>query len=350
VRAAALRAHAEVPHQQQLADQLAADATRATDAAQRDHAAARLEQIAPGALADREQGRLGEEGRRRIAHETLNPAPVEPTTAAGPPPWTERLFGQLTDTQLQTGNRQALDAARSLDQAAVAAEERADQLTARALPDGEIERHVTARHARVQAITDVRAAEDQIRDLPRQQHQVRDKLVSLADQLVATGRLGRPAVRGDERAELQRRDAELQHQLQNLAARQQQVRQAQQEAALAAGDPVVFDQALTEWASIGGSREAMREWMLTANTQDIATAWASAAQQHQLAQQMREQAAGMRAETGIRAAMDDTQFQADAAARAAGTPRPAGPEGGPQHQPLHPGLRAPDPGDSGRSY
>jgi hypothetical protein len=356
VRAAALRAHAESPDQQQHADQLEADAARAAEAArraaeERDQAAAHFDQVAPNALTDREQARQGEEARRRIAHDTLHPAPAAPEAPAGPPAWTERPFGQLTDAQLQTGNRQALDAARSLVQAAVAAEERADQLAARALPDGEIERHVTARHARVQAITDVRAAEDQIQDLVQQQHQVRDQLDTLAGQLAATGRMGRPAVRGDERAELQRREAELQRQHENLAARQQQLRQAQQEAALVAGDPVAFEQVLAEWASIGGSREALRERMLTANTQDVVAARATAGQHHRRAEQMREQAAAMRAETGVRAVMDDTQLQAEAAARtaAASAPPPA-PGARPQDQQIHPGLRGPDAGNGGRSY
>ena len=91
--------------------------------------------------------------------------------------------------------------------------------------------------------------------------------------------------------------------------------------------------------------------MLTANTQDIAAARATAAQHHQRAEQMREQAAGMRAETGVRAVMDDTQVQAEAAARAAAAsaPPPA-PGTRPQDQQIHPGLRGPDSSDGGRSY
>ncbi|GHH54927.1 MobF family relaxase [Streptomyces candidus] len=223
-----------------------------------------------------------EQLRAAVAGErTADPEEVqEPTTAAydadtttqeedarredGQEPEQRRPYGDTPDAELGETLAYYVEAADSAQALAAAQEAKAAELLAALEPGGAVERTVDERAARVQAIENLRETASQIPVLEATDLRQRQQAQALEDRLAETARFGRPAVRGDERVQLEERLMTLRAQQEQLASQITAARQRQAENERVAGNPREHDEVLAAWQRAGGSREAVLERTLAA--------------------------------------------------------------------------------------
>ncbi|MDT0459152.1 MobF family relaxase [Streptomyces sp. DSM 41527] len=189
-------------------------------------------------------------------------AATEPTTPSDPTPTADRPYAHLSNSALREAARKAATAARATRTAAEKAETTADhaeqQAAARTGPN------TLALHRRHQAVADRAEAIHEVRTLTAVLSEGTDglreteaRLDQLEQQLVATGRFGRPALRGDDRAraeadrdELLRGHAEAKRGLGQLTTRLDELSPV-------AGPAAEHEDALTEAAQFARDEEVL---------------------------------------------------------------------------------------------
>ncbi|MFE9406796.1 MobF family relaxase [Streptomyces sp. NPDC006530] len=173
--------------------------------------------------------------------------------------WETRPYGTLSDSALSDALAQTVEAAEAAQEQAAAQEARAAELLATIAPGGPMEQSVNARAERVQAIRELRAAPARIEELGRQAEQQRDQIRDIETRLEEKNRLGRPAVRGDERQQLEANLSRLRGVAADTHTEIDSTRSQQEDNRLAAGNPAEHDRVLADWEKAGGTREKVLE-------------------------------------------------------------------------------------------
>ncbi|WP_371801583.1 relaxase domain-containing protein (plasmid) [Streptomyces sp. NBC_01732] len=179
-------------------------------------------------------------------------------------PEQRRPYGDTPDAELGETLAYYVEAADAAQVHAAAQEARAAELLAALEPGGAVERTVDERAARVQAIQNLRETASQIPVLETTDLRLRQQAQALEDRLAETARFGRPAVRGDERVQLEERLMTLRAEQEQVASQITVARQRQADNERVAGNPVEHDEVLAAWQRAGGSREAVLERTLAA--------------------------------------------------------------------------------------
>ncbi|MEU9120592.1 MobF family relaxase [Streptomyces sp. NPDC048506] len=144
--------------------------------------------------------------------------PTAPASAPDPAPTADRPYAHLNNAALRDAARKAATAARATRTAAEKAEAAADraeqQAAAGAGPNVlALDRRQQDLTARAEAIREVRSLTDVVAKHAHAQREVEERLHRLDQQLTATGRFGRLALRGEDRvhAETERGTLQQQH-------------------------------------------------------------------------------------------------------------------------------------------
>ncbi|MFJ3826013.1 MobF family relaxase [Streptomyces nodosus] len=332
-RSEVLRGTARTPEQHERLQQLVLRAAEAEEEARRqgqsaDEARQLLVALAPQALADREQGRRGGEARRELARRALRGTPVTEThpEAVEIAAWHLRPHGRLSDRQLRDAQRRALDAARAADGSASALEERAAELSAVTAAGGRIEQSVRALAAQVTAIHRMRAAEERREAAVRRAVGNAARREEITNRL-ATSRLGLPVVRSAERRQLEGTLDQLVGQAAQLDREIAQAEQQRDRAAAAAGDVRSHQRSLDEWQGAGGTLPAALAAAREAAVDGSASAESVARSLRARSRELREEAAALRREAGVRAVLPEERRAAErqerqSAARRGAVPQP----------------------------
>ncbi|WP_328973923.1 MobF family relaxase [Streptomyces sp. NBC_00239] len=294
------------------------DAESVEPAAQREERGEDVDRVLPGSRdivdeQDRTETAAVEEPAVRVEEpETRNAGKqageVEPASETRP-------YADLPDADLSETLAYYVEAAASAQEHAAAQQAKAAELVAALEPGGAVERNVDERAARVQAIQDLRAAATRVSELDTRQDRQQRAAAAVEQQLAETGRFGRPAVRGDDRTQLEERLLNLRAEAETtreqlVAARQQQEANAQK-----AGNPAEHDEVLASWQRSGGSREEVLERTRAVRQRraDAAVAQASAARGE--VTQLDKAAAAVRKELNHRDGQPYEQRVADEARR-----------------------------------
>ncbi|MFD8781329.1 hypothetical protein [Kitasatospora sp. NPDC059599] len=252
--------------------------------------------------------------------------PDSSAEASAPPvvSWRERHHGRLGDTELRQALQQTLLSARTAQQEARNAADTAESLRAAARPGGLVEQRVDALHDRVQAIAALDKATAEVRALESGRATALTEFGGLEEALAATGRLGRPALRGADREQAEQRHRFLGGELETLQQRLDDAvtRRSRHEAL--AGDPAGRERALSRWEELGGTREAVLAHAIADNDRRIRQAGAASEGFRTTGARLRPRITGLRAEQAAREAMTPGERRNEAAERASrGGPRPA---------------------------
>ncbi|MER6256260.1 MobF family relaxase [Streptomyces sp. NPDC001584] len=179
----------------------------------------------------------------------------EPEAAAEAVAWDERAYGRHTDTELADALAYSVEAANAAQEHVAAQEARAAELLASIAPGGAVERSVDERAERVQAIQDMRVTPARLADLNSQADEQRAQIQGIEERLEEKTRLGRPAVRGDDRQQL---ETELEQRRTAVADTRREIEDTQrrQESNVRlAGHPADHDRVLADWERSGGTRD-----------------------------------------------------------------------------------------------
>ena len=129
-----------------------------------------------------------------------------------------------------------------------------------------------------------------------------------------------------------------------LDQQDQDLRSREDQAQLLAGDPDAVERELTRWEQAGGSYDEVLH-RLRASTADRAEQRrTTAGTLRSQAEQLRDRAAGIRQEIGIRRTMDPDRVEAENAQRAAQRDAEQARRSQQQSEQQHPGYRPPDQG------
>ncbi|MFF4924139.1 MobF family relaxase [Kitasatospora sp. NPDC001261] len=303
----------DIPTALARAEELAEAAEHAAEAARQAEQHARnveveVTELAPQAIEDRAAERSGSDAEVALA--ALGPEPT-----AQSPAWRQRPFGRLTDTALKEAQANALATARLADLEADEAERRAAALDADLAPGGRIDTETATLAEHVEAITTLRQAQTDLGQLGEQQRSAVADAAEAATRLAATGRFGRPVLRGPERDAVQEQAARAQAAAAAAEQRAAEIRTEIQRITPLAGDPAGHERALAQWQQLGGSIEAITATEREVTAGDATRARLTAEQLRRRAADQRERAGGLRSEARTRAAMDPQQRQAEDADR-----------------------------------
>ncbi|MGA5820012.1 MobF family relaxase [Kitasatospora sp. NPDC094028] len=285
----------DVPTALARAEELAEAARQAEQHAQ--DVEAEAAELAPQAIEDRAAERSGAD-----AEVALAALGIEPTAQS--PAWRQRPFGRLTDAALKEAQANALATARLADLEADEAERRAAALDADLAPGGRIDTETAARAEHVEAISALRQAHTDLGQLGEQQRSATADAADAATRLAATGRFGRPVLRGTERDAVQEQATRAQAAAAAAEQRAAQLRAEIQRLTELAGDPAGHEQALAQWQQLGGSIEAVTATEREVTAGDATRARLTAEQLRRRAADQRERAGGLRGEARTRDAMD----------------------------------------------
>ncbi|MFD8387473.1 MobF family relaxase [Streptomyces sp. NPDC059679] len=269
------------------------------------------QQITPAeAEADsRTDGRTGTEGAPRTD------ADEQEETARAASSWETRPYGPLSDSALADALAQTVEAAEAAQEQAVAQEARAAELLAAIAPGGPVEQSVNERAERVQAIQELRAAPGRLEELGRQAEQQWNQIRGIEARLEEKTKLGRPAVRGDERQQMETTLVRLRAAAEETNTEVENTRRRRGENQQRAGNPTEHDRVLADWQKAGGSRETVLEWTVAARQRRAENALTEAGTARERVGQLDSAAAQIRQEMNARDAQPYTQRIAEDAQR-----------------------------------
>ncbi|MGW9439539.1 MobF family relaxase [Streptomyces sp. NPDC055607] len=228
--------------------------------------------------------------------------------------WETRPYGTLSDSALSDALAQTVEAAEAAQEQATAQEARAAELLATVAPGGPVEQNVHERAERVQAIQDLRAAPGRLEQLSRQVEQQRDEVRHIEARLEEK-RLGRHAVRGAERQQMETSLIRLRTAVEDTSTAIESTRRQEEESRRAAGNPAEHDRVLTDWEKAGGLREAVLERTVAARQRRAENALAEAGAARNRVGQLDGAAAQLRQEMNLRDAQPYAQRIAEDAQR-----------------------------------
>ncbi|MEV8107315.1 MobF family relaxase [Streptomyces sp. NPDC088135] len=240
-----------------------------------------------------------EDPQRRDEEDQEEAAPAVAT-------WETRPYGPLPDSSLSEALAQTVEAAEAAQEQAAAQEARAAELLAAIAPAGPVEQNVNERAERVQAIQDLRAAAGRLEQLSRQAEQQRDQIRRIEARLEEK-KLGRNAVRGDERQQMETSLSRLRTAAADTNTEIESTRRQEEDSRRTAGNPAEHDRVLTDWEKAGGSREAVLERTAAARQRRAENALAEAGTARNRVGQLDGAAAQIRQEMNLRDAQPYTQ-------------------------------------------
>ncbi|MFI2373158.1 MobF family relaxase [Streptomyces sp. NPDC018833] len=354
-RVEVLRRKARTPEQMERIQELTRQAAAAEEEARlqgrlADDARQLLVALAPEMLTDRKRARHGGDARRELARRVPRTREEEAARPEGSEiaAWQQRPYGRLFDGQLHEAHQRALDAAHAAGGRADALEAQAAELTAAAAPGGHIEQSVRALDAQVTAILQMRAAQEQWNEAARRAAEIAARREAVTARLDATTRLGLPVLRGAERNEMEGALARLTAQAARLNQEVTSAEQRRNQAEITAGDTRRHQQVLDDWRQSGGTLPAALGRARATAADGSAAAAAEAQSLRERSRQLRENAAAMRREAGLRAVLPDERRAAEQAERQRAPQRPRTPEAGPGSLPQGPGTASRDMPGQGR--
>ncbi|MFI8944158.1 MobF family relaxase [Streptomyces syringium] len=257
-----------------------------------------------------------QEAVTRDASQTEDEAAEVPAQeTSGSVAWDRRPYGALPDEDLATALSRAVEAAAAAQEQVAAAEQRAAELAAAILPGGPVEQRVDQRAERVAAILGQDALTERIGALNGQIEQTEAEAAQIEARLGETTRLGRQAIRGDERRALEARLGELQGTGAQLTEQLANVSRERMLMAQVAGVMTEHEAVLEAWREAGGSREAVLERAVASRREDAHQATAEAAAARGRVSRLDSAAAAIRQELNARAAQPAAQQAAEQAAR-----------------------------------
>ncbi|MFJ8388547.1 MobF family relaxase [Streptomyces sp. NPDC094438] len=280
-----------------------------------------------------------EDTQRRDEEEQEEAAPAAAT-------WEARPYGALADSALADALAQTVEAAEAAQEQAAAQEARAAELLAAIAPGGPVEQNVNERAERVQAIQDLRAAPGRLEELGRQAEQQRDQIRGIEARLEEKNRLGRPAVRGDERQQMETDLTRLRAAAENTDTEIESTRRHEEDSRRAAGNPAEHDRVLSDWERAGGSREAVLEHTAAARQRRAENALAEAGTARNRVGQLDGAAAQIRQEMNARDAQPYAQRIAEDAQRIQAQQQAVAAEQQRQQQQQGPQMPGPEQGPS----
>lgn len=260
--------------------------------------------------------------------------------------WEARPYGALADSALADALAQTVEAAEAAQEQAAAQEARAAELLAAIAPGGPVEQNVNERAERVQAIQDLRAAPGRLEELGRQAEQQRDQIRGIEARLEEKNRLGRPAVRGDERQQMETDLTRLRAAAGNTDTEIESTRRHEEDSRRAAGNPAEHDRVLSDWERAGGSREAVMEHTAAARQRRAENALAEAGTARNRVGQLDGAAAQIRQEMNARDAQPYAQRIAEDAQRIQAQQQAVAAEQQRQQQQQGPQMPGPEQGPS----
>ena len=260
--------------------------------------------------------------------------------------WETRPYGTLSDSALSDALAQTVEAAEAAQEQAAAQEARAAELLAAIAPGGPVEQNVNERAERVQAIQDLRAAAGRLEQLSRQAEQQRDEMRGIEARLEEKNRLGRPAVRGDERQQMETSLSRLRTAAEDTNTAIDATRRQEEDSRRAAGNPAEHDRVLADWEKAGGSREAVLERTTAARQRRAENALAEAGEARNRVGQLDGAAAQLRQEMNLRDAQPYAQRVAEDAQRIQVQQQAMAAEQQRQQQQQGPQMPGPDQGPS----
>ncbi|KUF20145.1 MobF family relaxase [Streptomyces silvensis] len=226
-----------------------------------------------------------------------------------------RPYADVPDAELSTTLAYYVEAADTAQEHAAAQEAKAAEMHAALEPGGAVERSVAERAARIEAIQDLRAIAVELPAAQTADIRAREEAVRIEASLAETARFGRPAVRGEDRVQLENRLAELRTERERSAERITALRQRQADAERTAGPAAQYDEALASWERSGGSREAVLERTKEARQRRADTAGREAASARGEVGKLDAAAAAVRQEMNRRDAQPYEQRVAEEARR-----------------------------------
>ncbi|MFG2162823.1 hypothetical protein ACGFNW_34615, partial [Streptomyces olivaceus] len=226
-----------------------------------------------------------------------------------------RPYADVPDAELSTTLAYYVEAADTAQEHAAAQEAKAAELHAALEPGGAVERSVAERAARIEAIQDLRAIAVELPAAQTADTRAREEALRIEARLAETARFGRPAVRGEDRVQLESRLAELRTEHERSAERITALRQRQADAERTAGPAAQHDEALASWERSGGSREAVLERTKEARQRRADTAGREAASARGEVGKLDAAAAAVRQEMNRRDAQPYEQRIAEEARR-----------------------------------
>ncbi|MFH8886573.1 MobF family relaxase [Streptomyces californicus] len=259
--------------------------------------------------------------------------------------WETRPYGALSDTALSDALAQTVEAAEAAQEQAAAQEARAAELLAAVASGGAVERNVSERAERVQAIQDLRAAPGRVEQLSRQAEQQRDEVRRIEARLEEK-KLGRNAVRGAERQQMETSLGRLRTAVTDTTAAIESTRRQEEESRRTAGNPAEHDRVLADWEKAGGSREAVLERTVAARQRRAENALAEAGSARNRVGQLDGAAAQLRQEMNLRDAQPYAQRIAEDAQRLQVQQQALAAEQQRQQQQQGPQMPGPDQGPS----
>ncbi len=259
--------------------------------------------------------------------------------------WETRPYGALSDTALSDALAQTVEAAEAAQEQAAAQEARAAELLAAVASGGAVERNVSERAERVQAIQDLRAAPGRVEQLSRQAEQQRDEVRRIEARLEEK-KLGRNAVRGAERQQMETSLGRLRTAVAETTAAIESTRRQEEESRRTAGNPAEHDRVLADWEKAGGSREAVLERTVAARQRRAENALAEAGSARNRVGQLDGAAAQLRQEMNLRDAQPYAQRIAEDAQRLQVQQQALAAEQQRQQQQQGPQMPGPDQGPS----
>ncbi|MFD4322257.1 MobF family relaxase [Streptomyces sp. NPDC058548] len=260
--------------------------------------------------------------------------------------WETRPYGTLSDSALSDALAQTVEAAEAAQAQAAAQEARAAELLATVAPGGPVEQNVNERAERVQAIQDLRTAPGRLEQLTRQAEQQRDQIRSIEAQLGEKTLLGRDAVRGGERQQMETGLTRLRALAADTATEIESTRRQEEDGRRTAGNPAEHDRVLADWEKAGGSREAVLERTVAARQRRADNALAEAGAARTRVGQLDGAAAQIRQEMNLRDAQPYTQRIAEDAQRIQIQQQALAAEQQRQQQQQGPQMPGPDQGPS----
>ncbi|MFJ8628501.1 hypothetical protein ACIRD3_37460 [Kitasatospora sp. NPDC093550] len=313
-------------HVDQETDLLGPRPTEAVQRADYDAAATAVEawrtarRTEPGNTQENASERLSEASAGAVPRIPQEPSAPETTPAVSPAAaalsWRQRPHGRLNDTELRQALQQTLLAARTAQQEAQNGDKTVEALRAAARPGGLVEQRVDALHDQVRAIAALDMAATEVRALETSHAAAVTERQGLEEALAATGRLGRPALRGTDREHAEQRLRDIGGELERTRRQltDTATRQARYEAL--AGDPAARERALARWERLGGTRETVLAQAIQANDRRIRQAEAASEGFRTTSARLRPRIASLRAEQATREAMTPQERREEATERA----------------------------------
>lgn len=259
--------------------------------------------------------------------------------------WETRPYGTLSDSALSDALAQTVEAAEAAQEQAAAQEARAAELLAAIAPGGPVEQNVNERAERVQAIQDLRAAAGRLEQLSRQAEQQHDEMRRIEARLEEK-KLGRNAVRGAERQQMETSLSRLRTAAQDTNTAIDSTRRQEEDSRRTAGNPTEHDRVLSDWEKAGGSREAVLDRTAAARQRRAENALAEAGTARNRVGQLDGAAAHLRQEMNLRDAQPYAQRIVEDAQRLQAQQQALAVEQQRQQQQQGPQMPGPDQGPS----